>query len=51
VWARDSRKIRLHKVKVLFGEPLEAGAREDTSPYQADTDRLRQAVAGLMQTS
>jgi long-chain acyl-CoA synthetase len=51
VWARDSRKIRLHKVEVLFGEPLEAGAREDTSPYQADTDRLRQAVAGLMETS
>jgi len=51
VWARDSRKIRLHKVKVLFGEPLEAGAGQDSSAYQSDTDRLRQAVARLMEAS
>jgi long-chain acyl-CoA synthetase len=49
VWARDSREIRLRKVKVLFGEPIEASARQDTTAYRADTDRLRQSVARLME--
>jgi long-chain acyl-CoA synthetase len=44
VWPRDSRRIRPHKVIVRFGQPLEA----DSDSYQQDTDRLRDAVAGLM---
>jgi hypothetical protein len=51
VWARDSREIRLRKVRVLFGEPIEASAGQDTTAYQTDTDRLRQDVARLMEAS
>lgn len=44
VWARDSRRIRLHKVAVQFGELLQAGS----DSYQEYTDRLRDAVARLV---
>jgi long-chain acyl-CoA synthetase len=50
VWARDSRRIHLHKVKVVFGKPLRASQGEEASPDQADTDELKQAIAGLMET-
>jgi len=49
VWPRDSRRIRLHKIKVVFGEPLEPGRGEETSAYQADTERLRNAVEHLLE--
>jgi long-chain acyl-CoA synthetase len=47
VWRRESRRIRLHKVTVCFGPPLEAGS----DSYQQDTDRLRDAVASLIHPS
>lgn len=49
VWPRDSRRIHLHKVKVVFGEPLRWETGESVQPdYQADTDRLRQAISELV---
>ncbi len=43
VWPRDSRRIRLHKVAVRFGRPLEPGS----GSYDEDTERLRAAVSIL----
>jgi len=43
VWPRDSRRIRLHKVTVRFGRPLEPGS----GSYEEDTERLRAAVSIL----
>jgi len=51
VWARDSRRIRLHRLKVVIGKPLRFEQDEAGSPYEADTDHLRQAVAGLIKPS
>ncbi|MBZ5498423.1 MAG: AMP-binding protein [Acidobacteriia bacterium] len=51
VWARDSRRIHLHKLKVMFGEPLRACQGEESAPYQADTIQLRQTVARLIELS
>lgn len=48
VWRRDSRRIHLHKVKVVFGEPLQTGSGSGVSDYQEDTLRLREAVARLI---
>ena len=50
VWARNSRRIRLHKVRVAFGagfrlEENATAVSEDL--YQEDTNRLRQTVGGL----
>lgn len=51
VWPRDSVRIRPHKVKVRFGEPLSPSPGSGPDPYQEDTDRLREAVARLIQDS
>lgn len=48
VWPKDSMRIRPHKVKVTFGEPISPAQRSDVDPYQADTDELRAAVAKLL---
>ncbi len=48
VWARDSAKIRLHKVKVTFGSALVAGSSEAGDPYLADTRILRETVQELL---
>ena len=45
VWPRDSMKIRPHKVRVVFGQPLTADQGE---PYSADTERLRRTVIDLI---
>ncbi len=49
VWARDSRRIRLHKLKVEFGGSIRTGTGEDSTSYEADTDRLRQAVSRMIE--
>ncbi len=49
VWARDSRRIRLHKLRVGFGVPIRAGTGEDNTSYEADTERLRQAVSRIIE--
>jgi long-chain acyl-CoA synthetase len=49
VWPRDRKLIHLHKVKVIFGEPLWASAPGEASPYAQDTLRLREGVARLME--
>jgi long-chain acyl-CoA synthetase len=49
VWARDSRRIHLHPLKVVFGKSLHMGRDESGSPYEADTNHLRQAVASLIE--
>jgi long-chain acyl-CoA synthetase len=51
VWARDSARIRLHKVKVHFGEPLFPSESGAVDPYQADTDTLRSRIAGMIRDS
>ena len=48
VWARDSAKIRFHKVRLNFGSALVVGSREEDDPYQADTRVLRDAVQSLL---
>jgi long-chain acyl-CoA synthetase len=48
VWARGSRRIRFHKIKVIFGEPLAPSQGKDTSVYQVDTDRLRATISRLI---
>jgi long-chain acyl-CoA synthetase len=47
VWRRGSGRIRLHSVKVRFGEPIRPQAGE--SPEQFNT-RLQSAVEGLLVT-
>ena len=47
VWPRDTRRIRLHKVRVTFGPPLEPQLGGEPA-YEADTERLREAVARLI---
>jgi long-chain acyl-CoA synthetase len=44
VWPRGSMRIRLHKIKVLFGTPISADQGE---PYRSDTERLRRVVMDL----
>jgi long-chain acyl-CoA synthetase len=48
VWARDSRRIRLHEVTVAFGSPMLLGPAEGPDPYQSDTEVLRSTVAQLV---
>jgi len=48
VWRRDSMKIRPHKVIIRFGEIMHPTGSDAADPYQADTDRLREAVAALL---
>ncbi len=48
VWARDSGRIRPHKVTIDFGAPIPPSQINDADPYQADTDRLRAGVASLL---
>ena len=50
VWARDSWKIRLHKVRVAFGTPMQAAPEEGTAGYDATTQKLRQEVERLSGT-
>ena len=50
VWPRDRKRIRFHKIKVIFGEPLWPSAAGGASPYAEDTRRLREAVARLIET-
>ncbi len=50
-WPRDSVRIRPHKVKIEFGEPILPLQTEAPDPYQADTDRLCKAVASLFRDS
>jgi long-chain acyl-CoA synthetase len=48
VWPRGSKRIRPHKVRMVFGPallPVESG---NSDPYQLDTERIRAAVAGLI---
>jgi long-chain acyl-CoA synthetase len=47
VWRKGSWNIRLHKVRLIFGQPLTVG-NEGKDPYQAGTDKLRDTVAGLL---
>jgi long-chain acyl-CoA synthetase len=47
VWARDSARIHLHKVEVLFGEPIYPSRTSAADPYQADTDALRATIAEM----
>lgn len=49
VWARDSRRIRLHKLKVEFGVPIRTGTEEGSTSYETDTDRLKQAVSRMIE--
>ena len=49
-WPRDRKRIRFHKVKVIFGEPLWASAAGEAPAHAQDTQRLREAVARLMET-
>jgi long-chain acyl-CoA synthetase len=47
-WPRDSMRIRPHKVKIAFGEPVYPSQTGAADPYQFDTDQLRKAVASLI---
>ncbi len=51
VWPRDSVRIRPHKVTITFGRPIIPAQSDAADPYQADTDRLREAVASLIRNS
>lgn len=48
VWARDSMRIRLHKVRMEFGTPILSSQSDTLDPYQADTDALRTSIASLL---
>jgi long-chain acyl-CoA synthetase len=48
VWARDSARIRLHKVKVHFGKPVFPSPSAAADPYQADTDALRSKIEEMI---
>ncbi len=48
VWPRDSKRIRPHKVRVVFGAPIMPGPTANPDPYQEDTQRLRRAVGSLV---
>jgi hypothetical protein len=48
VWARNSYRIRPHKVTLYFGTPLQPSRGEGADPYQADIEALRAAVAKLL---
>jgi long-chain acyl-CoA synthetase len=49
VWARDSLRIRPHKVRVGFGSPLTPNLRAGgQDPYQSDTGLLQEEVRRLL---
>jgi long-chain acyl-CoA synthetase len=48
VWPRDSMRIRLHKVKIEFGEPMPPSQTDAPDPYAEDTERLRSAINSIM---
>ena len=48
VWPRDSNRIRPHKVRIVFGEPLFPSQSDALDSYQTDTGRLREAVSSLL---
>ncbi len=48
VWARDSKRIRPHKVRIVFGEQMSPTDTAGSDPYQEDTRLLRDAVARLI---
>jgi long-chain acyl-CoA synthetase len=50
VWRRGSMRIRPHKVILRFGGIMHPTGSDAADPYQADTDRLREAVASLLKT-
>jgi long-chain acyl-CoA synthetase len=50
-WPRDSMRIRPHKVKIEFGEPIFPLPADAADPYMTDTERLREAVASLIRDS
>jgi long-chain acyl-CoA synthetase len=45
-WPRDSNRIRLHKIRIAFGDPIEPSTQADS--YDRDTRRLKDAVAKLV---
>jgi long-chain acyl-CoA synthetase len=47
VWPRDTLRIRPHKLRLIFGAPMEPPDRDGAPSYQAVTDRLRNEVARL----
>jgi 1-acyl-sn-glycerol-3-phosphate acyltransferase len=57
VWPRHSWRIRLHKVKVRFGEPISAGEiLADANPnashveqYEIVTGHLKQTIASMIE--
>jgi long-chain acyl-CoA synthetase len=49
VWARGSNRIRLGKVRVVFGESFQLEESTAADPYQDDTDRLREKVSELLE--
>lgn len=49
VWPRDSVRIRPHKVRITFGAPLPPSQNGAPDPYQQDTERLRTAIASLLE--
>jgi 1-acyl-sn-glycerol-3-phosphate acyltransferase len=49
VWPRDSRRIRPHKVKIVFGAPMSPSETSSPDPYQENTQVLRDAVAKLIE--
>jgi long-chain acyl-CoA synthetase len=48
VWPRDSMRIRPHKVKITFGQPLQPSTDEVADLYQEDTLRLKEAILKLL---
>jgi long-chain acyl-CoA synthetase len=48
VWARDSLRIRPHKVTVDFGDAIMPSPDAAGDPYQEDTKRLHDAIAHLL---
>ncbi len=48
VWARNSNRIRFHKVRLGIGKPLYPSQSEATDPYQENLERLRNAVQNLI---
>ena len=51
VWPRGSLRIRPHKVTLTFGAPILPSRENGPDAYQADTDRLCEAVASLISDS
>ncbi len=48
VWPRTRRRIRLHPVRIAFGEPIRP-ASDGPPDYEGDTRRLRAAIEALLE--